>query len=90
MTKNCRFNLAKLGGLFSKMTHEGVSATLGHWITDGRLRLELRGRERRSAAGNSADTAALPLPTARRSPARSIRALQAMVCPSESTGGERR
>ena len=45
------FKITKLGGLFSKKTREGVSAILGHWITDGQLRLELRGRERRLAAG---------------------------------------
>ena len=43
------FYLSKPGGLFRKITREGVSDVLGRWIMDGWLRID--GRERERGAG---------------------------------------
>ena len=45
--EDCGFKITKPGGLFSKMTREGVSASLGRWITDGRIGLDLGGERER-------------------------------------------
>ena len=38
---DCGFNKMKPGGLFSKVTHEGVSAYVSRWIKNGWIRLDL-------------------------------------------------
>ena len=45
------FYLSKPGGLFRKITREGVSDVLGRWIMDGWLRTD--GREKGAPAWNS-------------------------------------
>ena len=46
---DCGFYLSKSGGLFRKITREGVSDVPGRWIMDGWLRTD--GRERERGAG---------------------------------------
>ena len=46
---DCGFYLSKPGGVFRKITREGVSDVQGRWIMDEWLRTE--GRERERGAG---------------------------------------
>ena len=86
---DCGFNKTKPGGLFSKVTREGVSAFSGRWIKDRWLRLDL-GREKEKGAGrNSVSGDEAPLPAARRSPARAELGPRATVRRTEGTRGER-
>ena len=74
------------GGLFSKSTREGVSATESRWIKIGRHGLD-QGREKEGVAGrNRSFHGGAPLSTTRSSPARGKLSPRATVCPTEATG----
>ena len=57
MAEDCGFYLTKLGGLFSKFTHEEVPVFQSRWITDGWFGLDLGEREKEVVAGTVAPAA---------------------------------
>ena len=79
---DCGFYYAKTGGLFSNLTHEGVSANDGRRIRNGRSATDLGG----SAGRNSNTGEAQPWPVAKSTPASSVRGLGFANRRTESTG----
>ena len=67
---DCGFYYAKIGGLFSKTTREGVSAYVGRRSSNGRPETDGRERERGADGQNRSFRGGAPLPTTRSSPAR--------------------
>jgi len=84
---DCGFNSVKLGGLFSKSTREGVSATESRWIKIGRHGLDL-GREKEGVAGqNSGSRGGSAMNGGESTTTSSVQGLGDTVSPTERTGG---